>query len=141
MTFKLLKSLCTPAYIYLAISVVAIIVLMFQNGGNVDMYCVGNYECAVPSTGLVFLFKFLYVAFWTFVLDSICKAGHKQISWFLVVFPFILFFVLLGLLMLTQGHMIEEAMGHGPMGHCPMGHGPMGQGPTGQCPMLQGSIF
>lgn len=103
MTLKLIKKLCTPAYVYLVISVIALVVLMFQNGGNVDVYCVGSFECEVPSTALVFFIKFIYVAFWTFVLDSICKAGHKQISWFLVVFPFILFFVLVGLLMLNQG--------------------------------------
>ena len=103
MTLKLIKKLCTPAYVYLVISVIALIVLMFQNGGNVDVYCVGSFECEVPSTALIFFIKFIYVAFWTFVLDSICKAGHKQISWFLVVFPFILFFILVGLLMLNHG--------------------------------------
>ena len=103
MTFKIIKKLCTQAYVYLVISVIAILILMFQNGGNTDIYCVGNFECPVPDTAMVFLFNFLYIAFWTFVLDSICKAGHKSISWFLVVFPFILFFVLLGMMMLAQG--------------------------------------
>ena len=100
---KFIKKLCTPAYVYLVISVIAIVALMFQNSGNVDVYCIGNYECPVPNTALIFFVKFLYVAFWTFVLDSICKAGHKQFSWFLVLFPFVLFFVLLGLLIVAQG--------------------------------------
>ena len=103
MTMKFIKKLCTPAYVYLVISVIAIVALMFQNSGNVDVYCIGNYECPVPNTALIFFVKFLYVAFWTFVLDSICKAGHKQFSWFLVLFPFVLFFVLLGLLIVAQG--------------------------------------
>jgi hypothetical protein len=103
MSFKFLKKLCTPAYVYLVISVVTIVVIMFQNAGNTDKYCVGSFECPVPNTPMVFFFKFLYVAFWTFVLDSICKAGHKRVSWFLVLLPFLLFFVLLGLMMMTQG--------------------------------------
>jgi len=103
MTFKIIKKLCAPAYVYLVISTIAIIILMFQNGGNTDVYCVGSFECPVPSTPMVFLVKFLYVAFWTFILDSVCKAGHKRVSWFLVLFPFVLFFVLLGLMMMTQG--------------------------------------
>ena len=103
MTIKIIKKLCTPAYVYLVISVVSIVVLMFQNCGNVDTYCVGSYECPVPNTALVFFIQFIYVAFWTFILDSICKAGHKQFSWFLVLFPFILFFVLLGMLLVAQG--------------------------------------
>ena len=103
MCLKILKKLCTPAYVYLVISIVSIIVIMFQNGGNTDLYCIGSFECPVPNTSLIFFMKFLYVAFWTFVLDSICKAGHKNFSWFLVVLPFVLFFVLIGLMMMNQG--------------------------------------
>ena len=103
MTMKIIKKLCTPAYVYLVISVISIVVLMFQNCGNVDVYALGYYECSVPNTALIFLIKFLYVAFWTFILDSICKAGHQKFSWFLVLFPFILFFVLLGLMIVAQG--------------------------------------
>jgi hypothetical protein len=102
MTFKLLKKLCSPAYVYLVISVFSIVVLMFQNGGNVNTYCIGAFECPVPSTALVFFIKFLYVAFWTFILDLLCKTGHKQMSWFLVILPFILFFVFIGLMVLNQ---------------------------------------
>lgn len=105
MTLKYIKKLCTPAYVYLVVSVIAVILLMFQNSGNTDVYCMGAYECPVPSTALIFLIKFVYIAFWTFILDSVCKAGYKQFSWFLVLFPFILFFVLLGLMIITQGGM------------------------------------
>ena len=103
MTMKYIKKLCTPAYIYLVISVIAILMMMFQNSGNVDTYCLGSYNCPVPNTALVFFVQFVYVAFWTFILDSICKAGHKQFSWFLVLFPFILLFVLLGMMLVAQG--------------------------------------
>ena len=78
MTLKLIKKLCTPAYVYLVISVISIIVLMFQNSGNTDKYCMGSFTCPVNNTSLVFFIEFLYVAFWTFVLDTICKAGYKK---------------------------------------------------------------
>jgi hypothetical protein len=103
MTLNYIKKLCTPAYIYLVISVIAIIIMMFQNCGNVDTYSLGSYECSVTNTALVFFIEFLYVAFWTFILDSVCKAGHKQFSWFIVLFPFILSFVLLGMMLVIQG--------------------------------------
>lgn len=93
------RKLCTPAYVYLMISIVAIIALMFQNAGNTDRYCIGVYECRVDNTAMMFLGKGLYVLFWTYVLNAICRAGYKGISWFLVLFPFLLFFVLLGMLM------------------------------------------
>ena len=43
----------------------------------------------------------LKTIFWTFVLNAICKAGYKNLSWFLVLFPFLLLFIALGLLLLT----------------------------------------
>ena len=98
-----IKYLCKPAYVYLVISVIATVILMFQNGGNRNRSCVGTFECEVPNTGLIFLVKFLYIAFWTFVLNAICRSGYKQVAWFLVLLPFIMFFVLIGMAMLKQG--------------------------------------
>tara|TARA_B110000483_G_C18207044_1_gene548392 strand:+ start:948 stop:1268 length:321 start_codon:yes stop_codon:yes gene_type:complete len=97
------KNLCTPAYLYLVISVVAMITMMFQNAGNTNTYCVGDYECPVPNTGLVFFSKGVYILFWTFILNAMCKAGYKNFSWFLVLIPFILMAILIGLLMLNGG--------------------------------------
>ena len=98
-----IKKLCTPAYVYLVLSVIAIILTMFQNLGNTHTYCVGMYECPVPNTSLVFIGKILYVAIWTFILNALCKAGYKQVSWFLVLLPFVLFFILLGVMLLNAG--------------------------------------
>lgn len=97
------KNLCTPAHLYLVISVVGMILMMFQNAGNTTSYCVGAYECPVPNTSVIFISKAIYILFWTFVLNAICKAGYKNISWFLLLIPFILMAILIGLLMLNGG--------------------------------------
>ena len=99
---KNIKKLCTPAYVYLVISVIALIVLIFQNAGNTNKYCVGSFECQTGNTALIFIVKAIYIAFWTFILNLVCKAGYKGVSWFLVLLPFILFFVLIGILMLSS---------------------------------------
>ena len=98
-----IKKLCTPAYVYLVISVLAMLILMVQNGGNTTKYCVGSFNCDVPSTTMVFIVKILYIAFWTFVLNYICKAGYKNVSWFLVLLPFLGFFIGIGLFILARG--------------------------------------
>ena len=95
------RNLCTPAFVYLLISVIAFIVIAVQNFGNTTKYCVGQYECYLPNTFVMFVFKALYILFWTFILNSLCKAGYKEISWFLVLLPLILLFVILGLVMVT----------------------------------------
>ena len=99
-----LHKLCSPAYIYFMISFFAIVFIIIQNViyGSGTRYCVGSYECDVSSSFLVFLFKFLYVIFWTIVLDALCKYGYSRLSWFLVVFPFLLLAILIGLLLLYK---------------------------------------
>ena len=101
---KMIKSLCSPAYFYLVLSLILFLLLVVQNvfNGNINELCVGSFSCAVENVVIVFILKALYVAFWTFVLDALCTYGLKKLSWFLVLFPFILFAVLLGLAILKQ---------------------------------------
>jgi uncharacterized membrane protein len=98
-----IKNLCTPAMVYLVISVIALIPVMFQNIHNRRKYCVGNYQCMVPSTINLFIAKGIYIAIWTFFLDYLCRKGYKQISWVIVLLPFVLMFVLIASLMLAKG--------------------------------------
>ena len=87
-------NLCTPATIYLVLSAIGIIMIAFQNYGmSPNMYCVGNVRCPVQSNAPIFIMKILYVAFWTFVLNTLCNYGYNQLAWFLLLLPFILFFV------------------------------------------------
>ena len=99
---KTLKELCTPAMIYFVISIIALIMVLFQNLGNSNSYTVGSFSCRVPNTALVFIVKLMYVLFWTYVLNLICKDGHTTLSWLLVLLPWILLFVMIGILMLNM---------------------------------------
>ena len=96
-----LRNLCTPAYIYLVISMVAIVIVLIQNIGNSDTYCMGNYSCQVSNLFLIFMIKFVYVIFWTWILNLICQAGAPYLSWFLLLLPFILMFILIVLFMMS----------------------------------------
>tara|TARA_Y100000992_G_C21128813_1_gene425574 strand:- start:179 stop:493 length:315 start_codon:yes stop_codon:yes gene_type:complete len=97
---KSIKDLCTPAALYFVISFVSLIAMIVQNYGNTDTYCIGQYECNVSSTIFIFVLKALYILFWTWLLDLICKAGYTKVSWFIVLLPFVLLFVLIGLMFL-----------------------------------------
>ena len=99
---KTLKELCTPALIYFVISMVGLIMVLLQNLGNTNSYHIGNFSCRVPNTAAVFIVKLVYVLFWTYVLNLICKDGHTNLSWLLVLLPWILLFVIIGLLMLNM---------------------------------------
>jgi hypothetical protein len=99
---KRLNQLCTPSLVYFVISMIALAISVVQNIGNKKKYSLGNFSCRVPSTIAVFIVKVIYILFWTWILNLICRDGYPAISWILVLLPFILLFVIMGLIMINQ---------------------------------------
>jgi hypothetical protein len=97
-----LKELCAPAMIYFIISMVALIIVIFQNLGNTNSYHVGSFSCRVPNTSVIFIVKLIYILFWTYVLNLICKDGHVGLSWLLILLPWILLLIMIGILTLNM---------------------------------------
>jgi hypothetical protein len=97
-----LTNLCSPAEFYLVLSVVALAIMGFQNIGNKEIYCLGDYACMVPNTSIIFFVKLLYVAFWTWILNIICKGGAEWFSWLVVLLPILLSFVLVSFIFLSN---------------------------------------
>ena len=95
-----LRNLCTPAVIYLGISMLLLVVMYIQNRNNVDVYCLGAYECDVTNVTAIFIVKFIYILFWTWILNLICNSGWTSIAWLLLLLPIIVFFLLVALLFL-----------------------------------------
>jgi hypothetical protein len=102
------RHLCKPAMVYLAISVVVLVSIAYQNMGRSNIYCMGDFSCYVPSTAAVIFSEALYILFWTWILHLMCRTGYASISWLLVVFPLVLFFVLIGLMMLASMNMTQS---------------------------------
>jgi hypothetical protein len=98
---KKLSDLCTPALFYFYISIFVLIITIIQNLGNNGKYTLGSFSVKVPSTIVIFVLKIIYILFWTWILNLICKDGNKGIAWLLVLLPFILFFVIIGLVMIN----------------------------------------
>ena len=99
---KSVNALCKPAYFYFVVSVVTMMFMMIQNlaeGKNV--LCLGEYKCTTTGAPLVFVTQGVYILIWTKVLDMLCNRGLTSISWFLVLFPYILMFILLALFILN----------------------------------------
>ena len=96
---KKLKDLCTPAFIYFVLSMIGLILMVVQNLENNQRYNLGTFSSRVPNTTMIFIFKIIYILFWTWILNLICRDGHAEIAWFLVLVPFILVFVMMILFM------------------------------------------
>jgi hypothetical protein len=66
------SKLCTPAKIYFAIAVIAVITALFN------------------GVSLMMAFTKIFFAFiWAFVLGWLCDKGYSSISWFLVLLPYV----------------------------------------------------
>jgi hypothetical protein len=94
------RNLCTPAYVYLVISLISMFVLMFQNMGSNNVFCAGYYSCNVTNTALVFVIQFIYILFWTWILNKLCDNGASIVSWVLVILPIVIMFAMIILFLL-----------------------------------------
>jgi len=95
---KMFNSICTPAQLYLAISLVAIISMLIQNCEDNTVYRIGDMVVKTPCHNLAFFaIKILYVFLWTWILNLLCRKGFSGLSWLLVLMPIIGMFVLIGL--------------------------------------------
>lgn len=98
MKFVGLKDICPPAQFYFIISVVSLVIMGYQNLGNSTLYCIGDYYCDVPNTGMVFVIKLLYVIFWTWLLNVICRGGASWFAWLIVLLPILLLFIMVSMM-------------------------------------------
>jgi len=92
-----LKQLCQPSQLYLFISMIALIVVVYYNYEALDFtLCIGEYRCfSILSKTDLLILNSLYIFFWTFILDLLCKSGYKNLAWFLVLLPVLLFIIFL----------------------------------------------
>ena len=75
---KEFSKLCSPAKLYLVITVIGIVLSLFNKISVVAV-----------------LVKAIFALFWTFVLNWLCEKGYKTLSWILVLLPFII--IILGM--------------------------------------------
>ena len=73
-----ISDICSPALLYLFFGIMSLIGML-----------VSNYK----ATSI--LFQGIFVFLWTWILNYLCKSGHTGISWFFVIFPFILMSIVL----------------------------------------------
>ena len=97
-----LSQLCSPSLVYFVISVIGLVMAVMQNLNNNRRYNLGSFSCQVPSCVAIFIIKVVYVLFWTWILNLMCRDGHTEIAWFLVLLPFILLAIIIGLVMANQ---------------------------------------
>ena len=97
-----LRNLCTPSTIYFVLSLVFLIIMGLYNLKDTSRLCLGDYSCYVGNNTMIFLLNAVYILFWTFILDLLCKSGYSSLSWFILVLPFLLTFMFLAYIMINS---------------------------------------
>jgi hypothetical protein len=70
-----MPQLCLPAMVYLVLAVISLSIMLFARIGMSAL-----------------LMKILFVGFYTWFLNLLCKKGYETISWILVVLPYLVMF-------------------------------------------------
>jgi hypothetical protein len=103
-----LNSLCTPAYLYFLISISMLIFMgIFMNTDMMKNYCAG--KCNPLQIILFFLIKLVFVIFWTWILNVLCRGGASWLAWFMVLFPFIM---MLAVVLTAFGNLLTTVGGY-----------------------------
>ena len=90
-----LNNLCAPAYIYFVISAVFLILaVIFVSNGSLDtnVFCLDE-NCTKPGVAFIIVLKFVFILFWTWILNFICKSGYPAAAWFLLLLPYFLLII------------------------------------------------
>lgn len=99
---KEFSKLCTPAKIYFAIAVIASIFGLFTGVSIIAVFI-----------------KLIFAFIWTFILAWLCDKGFKNLSWFLVLLPYIVIsLAALGIYRVSKQHkkMMNNIQFQGPYG-------------------------
>ena len=65
--------LCAPAKFYLVVSIFSFLFMFIQNLGNDQIFCLGELGCYSENSIYILLFKSIYIVFWTWLLNIICR--------------------------------------------------------------------
>ena len=97
-----MTGLCAPALLYLVLSIFGFLTILFQNCKESSSYMIGDMKVDIEChNAWFFVGKALYIIAFTWLLNVLCNKGYTNISWFLVLLPFLGMFLILGFIMLS----------------------------------------
>jgi hypothetical protein len=85
---------CTPSKIYFFMAIILLFISFVNDMQNKDKnkVCLGKLKC--NNKPLYYLLNVLFIVFWSWILNKLCTYGWVKLSWFLLLFPFIILVIL-----------------------------------------------
>jgi hypothetical protein len=87
-------NLCAPSKIYFFVAIILLFLSFVSDARNKDndKVCLGKLKC--KNKPMYYLLNVLFILFWTWVLNKLCNMGWVKLSWFLLIFPFLMLVIL-----------------------------------------------
>ena len=95
-------NLCTPAQIYLIISFILMILSYFGLNAISQQFTLNQSNNSFlqslnftyqKDARTSYVIQAVFIVLWTWVLSYLCNKGFSQLSWFLVLLPWVLMFL------------------------------------------------
>lgn len=93
-----ISSLCLPSKIYLALAIFSIVFSLII---STETIIAGGIH-------------FIFAIFWTWVLNLICKSGFSIVSWILVLFPLVMYAILIFYILFMLRKMVQSTESDSP---------------------------
>lgn len=96
------EKLCTPAQIYLIVSVIMLVLSYFGLSAiSQQLHAHQSRSPMLQSLNFTYqkdsrtsyVVQGLFIVLWTWVLSYLCRKGYTSLSWFLVLLPWVLMFL------------------------------------------------
>jgi len=96
------NNLCTPAQIYLIISFILMILSYFGLNAISQQFTLNQSNNSFlqslnftyqKDARTSYIIQAIFIVLWTWVLSYLCNKGFSQLSWFLVLLPWVLMFL------------------------------------------------
>ena len=86
--------LCTPAHVFLVVSLLFFFFLSYNDYYNVNASCMASYQCTSQKKPVYYYLLVLVLIFiWTWVLNFQCQLGFSLIVWAEIIIPVILMYL------------------------------------------------
>lgn len=97
-----LNSYCGPFKFYLVTFIVSLVIVLYQNlETSQNEFCVGNKRCKIYNNYSklhIILAKVVGGSFWLFVLHNLCVYNYKTFAWAIVLLPWLVAALMIGIL-------------------------------------------
>ena len=86
--------LCMPSKIYFFMAIILLFLSFVNDMQNKDKnkVCLGKLQCT--NKPLYYFLNVLFILLWTWFLNKLCNTGWIKLSWFLLLFPFVMLIIL-----------------------------------------------